>query len=93
MSNLVKANEPDTIKYQFYFDRSEIRCIVHETYKNSEAVFSHINGDASKTILPRIHDISRITRFEVFGAGSKKLQKAMEGLDPHIYILFTGFSR
>ena len=44
MSNVVKAIEPDTINYQFYFDRSEIRCIVHETYKNSEAVFSHING-------------------------------------------------
>jgi hypothetical protein len=33
MSNLVKANEPDTIKYQFYFGWSEMRCIVHETYK------------------------------------------------------------
>ncbi len=92
MSNVVKANEPDTINYQFYFDRSEIRCILHETYKSSEAVFSHINGVASKTILPRIHYISRITRFEVFGAGSKKLQKAMERLDLYIYILFTGFS-
>ncbi len=75
MSKVVKANEPDTINYQFYFDKSETRCIVHETYTNSEAVFSHINGVASKTILPRIHDISRITRFEVFGAGSKKYKK------------------
>src|SRR5688500_5598793 len=88
MSKVVKANEPDTINYQFYFDKSETRCIVHETYTNSEAVFSHINGVASKTILPRIHHISRITRFEVFGTPSKKLQKAMEGLSPQIYILF-----
>ena len=93
MSKVVKVNEPDTINYQFYFDKSETRCIVHETYTNSEAVFSHINGVASKTILPRIHDISRITRFEVFGTASKKLQEAMEGLNPQIYILFTGFNR
>ena len=93
MSKVVKVNEPDTINYQFYFDESGTRCIVHETYTNSEAVFSHINGVASKTILPRIHDISRITRFEVFGTPSKKLQKAMEGLNPQIYILFTGFNR
>lgn len=93
MSKVVKTYEPDTINYQFYFNKSETRCIVHETYTNSEAVFSHINGVASKTILPRIHDMSRITRFEVFGTASKKLQKAMEGLNPQIYILFAGFSR
>ncbi len=93
MSEVVKSSEPDTINYQFYFDMSEKRCIVHETYTNSEAVFSHINGVASKTILPVIHDISRITRFEVYGTASKKLQKAMEGLNPQIYILFTGFNR
>jgi len=93
MSKAVKANEPDTINYQFYFDKSETRCMVYETYINSEAVFSHIHGVASKTILPRIHDMSRITRFEVFGTASKKLQKAMEGLNPQIYIFFTGFNR
>jgi hypothetical protein len=93
MSKVVKANEPDIINYQFYFDRSETRCIVHETCKNSKAVLSHTNGVASKTILPRIHDISRITRIEVFGIVSKKLQKAMKGLIPHIYIPFTGFRR
>jgi quinol monooxygenase YgiN len=38
MSKLVEANEPDTIGYQFYFDKSETRYIVHETYTNLEAV-------------------------------------------------------
>ena len=32
MSNLVQANEPDTISYQFYFDKPETKCIVLETY-------------------------------------------------------------
>jgi len=93
MSKLVEANEPDTINYQFYFDKSETRCSVHETYMNSEAVFSHINGVASQTVLPKIHDISRITKFEVYGTTSKKLQKAMERLNPQIYIPFAGFNR
>jgi len=93
MSKLVEANEPDTINYQFYFDKSETRCTVHETYMNSEAVFSHINGVASHTVLPKIHDISRITKFEVYGNPSKKLQKAMERLNPQFYIPFAGFNR
>jgi quinol monooxygenase YgiN len=50
MSKLVEANEPDTIGYQFYFDKSETRCIVHETYTNLEAVFAHIDGVASSTV-------------------------------------------
>lgn len=44
MSNLVEANEPETIDYQFYFDESETRCIVLETYRNPEAVFVHMDG-------------------------------------------------
>lgn len=40
MSNLVEANEPET------------RCIVPETYRNPEAVFFHMDGIASNTVLP-----------------------------------------
>ena len=31
LSRVVKANEPDTINYQFYLNRDETKCIVHET--------------------------------------------------------------
>jgi quinol monooxygenase YgiN len=53
MSRVVKADEPDTINYQFYLNRDETKCIVHETYANSEAVFAHINGVASKQYFQR----------------------------------------
>lgn len=93
MSDLVQANEPDTISYQFYFDKPETKCIILETYPNPEAVFAHIDGVGSNTVLPKIRDISRITRFEVYGAVNNKLRKAMEGLNPQAYLLFTGFNR
>ncbi len=54
MSNLVEANEPETIDYQFYFDESETRCIVLETYRNPEAVFVHMDG---------LHQIPLFQRF------------------------------
>ena len=50
---MVKNNEPDTIKYSFYLNRTETKCMVHETYTNSESVLAHITGVASKTILPK----------------------------------------
>src|ERR671939_2222018 len=77
MSRVVEANEPNTINYQFYLNRDETKCIVYETYRNSKAVFAHINGIASQRILPKIFDVSKITRFEVYGNPSEELQKVL----------------
>jgi quinol monooxygenase YgiN len=93
MSRAVEANEPDTIDYQFYLNRSETKCIVHETYTNSEAVLAHNAGVASQTILPKIFSVSRISRFEVYGNPTEELQKVLTSFGPQTYNLFAGFSR
>lgn len=54
MSRVVEVTEPDTLDYQFYLNRDQTKCIVHETYTNSEAVLAHNNGVASQTVLPKI---------------------------------------
>ena len=92
MSRVVEANEPDTINYQFYINREETRCIVLETYANSEAALAHNVGVASQTILPKIFSVSRISRFDVYGNPSEELQKVLTSLGPQTYNLFTGFS-
>jgi quinol monooxygenase YgiN len=91
----VEANEPDTINYQFYLNRDddETKCIVHETYANSEAVLAHNAGVASQTILPKIFSVSRISRFDVYGNPSEELQKVLTSFGPQTYNLFAGFSR
>jgi len=93
MSRSVQTNEPDTIGYQFYLDSSETKCIVSETYANSEAVFAHRNSVASQTILPKIFNVSRISRFQVYGNPNEELQKVLTSFNPEIYSLFTGFNR
>jgi quinol monooxygenase YgiN len=93
MSRVVEANEPDTLSYRFYFDRNQTNCIVHEIYANSEAVFAHSNSLALQRILPKIFGLSRISKFEVYGNPSKKLQKILTGFSPETYNLFTGFTR
>jgi quinol monooxygenase YgiN len=93
MSKAVEANEPGTLHYQFYLNRDETKCIVNEIYVNSEAALDHINGVASQTILPKIHNISRISRLDVYGKPSKELQKVLADIVSQTYIPFTGFSR
>jgi len=91
---VVEANELDTIEYQFYVNGSETKCIVHETYRNSEAAITHNNGVASQKILPRIFNISKITRFDVYGNPSEELQKVLTSVRVQTYYnLFVGFSR
>ena len=92
MRRIVENNEPDTINYQFYLNRSETKCMVHETYTNSR-VTAHIIGVASKTILPKIFNIAKINRLDVYGNPSEELQKVLTSFDSQTFNLFTGFSR
>jgi len=88
----VKANEPYTINYEFYLNSDETRCIVHETYANSEAILAHNAGVALQTILPKIIIVSRISRFDVYGNPSEELQKVLTSFGSQTYNLFAGFS-
>ncbi len=94
MSRVVEANEPNTINYQFYLNRDETKCIVYETYSSSEAVFAHMNAIASQTILPNIFNVSKISKFEVYGNPSEELQKVLtSSFSPETYHPFAGFTR
>jgi quinol monooxygenase YgiN len=93
MSNMVETSEPDTINYEFYLSKDETRCIVHETYANSEAALAHNNSAASQTILPKIFDVAKVNRFDVYGNPSEELQKLLANFSAQTYNLFAGFSR
>ena len=93
MSRMVENNESDTTSYQFYLNRSETKCIVHETYTNSESALAHTTGFASQTILPKIFNIAKINRLDVYGNPSKELQNVLKNFNSQIYNLYAGFSR
>ena len=93
MSIMVENNEPDTINYQFYLNKSETKCMVHETYTNSESTLAHVTSIASKTILPKIFNISKLIRLDVYGNPSEELQKVIASFNSQTFNLFTGFIR
>src|SRR5919202_5236610 len=81
MSLKVKTNEPNTLNYQFYLNQDNSKCIVYETYLNSEAAITHANGWASQTILPKIFDIATISKFVVYGNPNEELQKLLKNFN------------
>jgi len=68
-------------------------CPVHETYTNSDITLTHIHGVASKTILPKIFNILKLNRLDVYGNPSEELQKVIIGFNSQIFNLSARFSR
>jgi quinol monooxygenase YgiN len=66
MSKAVENNEPGTKRYQFYLNEDETQCVLNESYINLEAVLAHLKGAAFLTIFPKIFNICKIDRVEVF---------------------------
>jgi quinol monooxygenase YgiN len=93
MSNFVEINEQSTLVYQFYLNRDGTKCMVHETYVDSNAVLSHNDSTASKTILPRIFNIAKLNTIDVYGNPSNELKKLLASFNSQIFNLYTGFSR
>lgn len=93
MSKQVEDNEPNTLEYRFYLNDDETRCMVHETYANSEAAIIHNDSIASKTTLPRILGISKINRLGVYGKPTNELHNLLMGIGAETFNLFTGFNR
>ena len=93
MSNFVEINEPSTLVYQFYLNGDGTKCMVHETYVDSNAVLSHNDSTASKTILPRIFNIAKLNTIDVYGNPSNELKKLLASFNSQVFNLYTGFSR
>lgn len=93
MTEVVKANEANTLEYRFYLNEDGTKCIVHETYVDSNAALAHNNGLASKTILPYIFNTATLDRLDVYGKPNDELKQVISSLNSHTFNLFTGFSR
>ncbi|MDF0682357.1 MAG: hypothetical protein P0116_15480 [Candidatus Nitrosocosmicus sp.] len=71
---MVQINEPNTLAYEAHFNEDGTKCMVHETYVDSKAVLSHNDSISSKTILPRIFNISKLDTLDVYGNPNNELK-------------------
>jgi hypothetical protein len=99
MSKAVENNEPHTKRYQFYLNEDETQCVLNESYVNLQALLAHLKGVAFLTIFPRIFNICKIDKIEVFVDINEwklmkvLLMKALSQMGGLNYHLLAGFSR
>ena len=88
----VKANEPDTIIYQYYFG-SEDKVFLYEVYKGNEAAIKHVMDFRGSDWETRFGGLFAIDNFAVLGNSSNALKNSLEGYPASFRGLEGGFSR
>ncbi len=86
-----EANEPGTLRYQWYLNADATKCLLHEKFASSEACLAHL-GNVGPT-LPNLLALAPVTRFEVTGEPSDELKAALADLQPVYYAPMDGFDR
>ena len=86
-----KANETDTLGYQWYRAEEGNKCLLQETFASSEALLAHLANVGPS--LPELLAIAPITRLEVLGSVSNDARDALAGLGALHFPLMVGFER
>jgi len=91
ITNKVKANEPDTIIYQYYFDSDKV--FLYEVYKGNDAAIKHVKDFRGSEWEKRFGSLFVIDNFSVLGNYSNALKKSLEGYPASFRAIEGGFSR
>ncbi|MGD9703148.1 MAG: putative quinol monooxygenase [Acidimicrobiia bacterium] len=80
--------EATTLQYDWFFSDDQTKCVVRETYQNSDAILAHMAnlGD----LIGRLAELGGGLEIEVFGAPSPQLLEAAAALQPTVYGFFQG---
>ena len=83
----VRQNEEGALLYRWFYNTDQTECKVLETYRNTEAVFAHLQN-----VGPLLQELSGISSVsgDIYGQISEPLRKGLEGLDISFYEYETG---
>jgi quinol monooxygenase YgiN len=93
ITRIVKQNEFGCRSYQWYFNDDETKCVITEWYSDQEAALAHLNGEGATKLLPKLLEIAKITRLEIYGEPGEEVRSRLTKLGGKMFHFFTGFSR
>ena len=84
---LTKA-EAGALQYDWFFSDDETKCVVRETYENSDAVLAHIAHVGE--LIGQLAQLGGGLEIEAFGTMSPELAEAAAAFQPTVYSFFLG---
>ena len=85
----IAADEPGVLQYDWFFNADETRCLVRETFENSDAILIHL-GNVGEILGP-VAQLGGGIEIEMFGGSpSDELVQALAMFRPAHYPFFQG---
>jgi quinol monooxygenase YgiN len=84
----LSKSEAGALQYDWFFSADETRCVVRETYANSDAVLAHLANVGE--LVGKLAAVGGGLQIEGFGPVSPQLLDAAAALQPTIYKFFQG---
>lgn len=80
--------EETTLQYDWFLSDDETRCVVRETYADSDAILAHMAhlGD----LIGELSELGGGLEIEAFGTLSPELAEAAAAFEPTVYRYFQG---
>jgi quinol monooxygenase YgiN len=85
--------EPGALVYDWYFSADRKRCRLLETYSDAKAMKEHVQGPVVQQLVPKLLEVSKLTRFEVYGEPDSEDAKTLQGVGAEIFAFWNGVSR
>ena len=88
----VKANEPGTVIYQYFFG-SDDKVFLYEVYKSSDDAIKHVKDFRGSSWETEFGGLFTIDNFAVLGNSSEELKDSLEGYTTDFRTLKGGYHK
>jgi len=85
--------EPGALAYDWHFSADRKRCRLIETYANADALLAHFKGPVVQQFVPRLVEVSKVDRFEVYGNPGPEATKMLAPFGAEIFEDWQGLGR
>jgi len=85
--------EAGALGYEWYLSGDRKRCRLIENYKDPAAVLAHMNGAVVRELVPKLLEVSKLDRFEVYGDPGAKAAQVLAGVGAEIFQFWQGLGR
>ena len=80
--------ESTALQYDWFLSGDETKCVVRETYADSDAILAHTTNLGE--LLGKLAELGGGLEVEAFGDPSPELMEAAAALEPTVYRFFQG---
>ena len=91
MIEITKANEPNTLVYEWYINADGTECHLLETFEDSDAFMAHLGNVGH--MFDTLFTYATVTRAKIYGDPSAELKQSLDPLGVEYFGHFNGITR